>query len=56
MNDLEQDLLILQRIKLRRRLEAILIPAIVACWVALIWPAWLFPVLWYYRLKRFSEN
>ncbi len=40
MSDLELDLLVLERIKLRRRLEAWLVPVVVACWVARVWPAW----------------
>lgn len=56
MNDLEQDLLILQRIKLRKALESLLIPAVIACWLAAHWPAWAFLTMLYYRLKRYSES
>lgn len=53
--DLEQDLLILQRINMRKALEKDFQDWF-ACWLARIWPAWLFPAVLYYRLKRYSES
>jgi len=54
--DLEQDLIILQRIKMRRQLEVCFVPVVVACWLARVWPDWAFLSVLYYRLKRFSES
>lgn len=53
--DLDQELIILARIRLRKALERDFQPWF-ACWVARIWPSWFFLSVLYYRLKKYSES
>ena len=54
--DLDDTLIILERIKLRAVLERCRLPSVAACWVAGHLPAWLLPAVLYYRLRKFSND
>ena len=50
------NIVIIERIKLRLWLESFCIPSEVACWIAGNLPAWALPAVLYSRLKRFSNE
>lgn len=54
--DLDDMLIILERIKLRATLERCHLPSVVACWVAGHLPAWLLPTVLYYRLQMLAAS
>jgi hypothetical protein len=58
MSNFELDGLLVhfERIALRKRLEAVFVPPVVACWIAQRWPGWLFPVILAYRVQQWLER
>jgi len=50
--DPEEYLIIVERINLRHNLERLLIPSVVACWLAHRWPSWALPAVAWVRLRR----
>lgn len=54
--DLDDYLIILERIKLRSVLEKRHLPSVVACWIARHLPAWLLPAVLYYRLQMLAAS